>query len=475
MKKTEALSVLILDDEARLTEEIEEYLESRGFTVFIADRPSRAFQIIHAHTIHIAMVDLKLPEYDGLTFVRKLRTEDTNVEIIIMSGHGDMESVIEALRLGAFDYLRKPFSSLELEASIGRISRLMEVQQNYRRSAQHCVELQEQLFSRYELLGNSTAMNTVRGDIQRSSQFSDVPVLIHGESGTGKELVARQIHLLSSRSNGVFVPVNCAAIPREMFESEFFGHEKGAFTDAQTKRKGLFRTADGGTLFLDEVGEIPLELQPKLLRALEENKVRPVGMDRELPADVRIIGATNRNLLKDVQEGRFRKDLYYRLAVMEIHIPPLRERPEDIPLLANFFYEQLCLRAGRQVHPLSSALLDTLSRYYFPGNIRELKNLVERIVILGKEPTERELLAWLDPAHCCGFQTSFQNPETQGNLAKKDDSPSSETLNLQILERRAILLALEQAQGVRSKAAQLLGITRQALDRRLEKYCIQVD
>jgi len=185
------------------------------------------------------MVDLKLPEYDGLTFVRKLRTEDTNVEIIIMSGHGDMESVIEALRLGAFDYLRKPFSSLELEASIGRISRLMEVQQNYRRSAQHCVELQEQLFSRYELLGNSTAMNTVRGDIQRSSQFSDVPVLIHGESGTGKELVARQIHLLSSRSNGVFVPVNCAAIPREMFESEFLA----------TKREPLRMPRQNGKAF----------------------------------------------------------------------------------------------------------------------------------------------------------------------------------------------------------------------------------
>jgi DNA-binding NtrC family response regulator len=466
MKHSESLSVLVLDDEARLADEIGEYLESRGFTVYLADRPSRAFQIIHAKAVHIAMIDIKLPEYDGLTFLRKLRAEKSDIESIIMSGHGDMESVIEALRLGAFDYLRKPFSSMELEASISRIGRFLEAQQNYRRSAQKCIELQDRLYSRDELIGTSTAMQKIRDEIARAAQFPDVAVLIHGESGTGKELVARQIHRLSSRASGDFVPVNCAAIPREMFESEFFGHEKGAFTDAQAKRKGLFRAADGGTLFLDEVGEIPLELQPKLLRALEEKRVRPVGMDREVPADVRVIGATNRDLLNEVRQGRFRKDLYYRLAVVELSVQPLRERREDIPLLATFFYEQGCLRSGRQVHPLSEDLHALLSTYYFPGNIRELKNLVERIVILGREPTEKELLAWLDPEHadCSDRMISVQGPTVDEH---------SEDLNLETLERMAILRALEKAQGVQSTAARLLGITRQALDRRLKKYHLE--
>lgn len=460
MKHSESLSVLVLDDESRLADEIGEYLESRGFTVYLADRPSRAFQIIHAKAVHIAMIDIKLPEYDGLTFLRKLRAEKSDIESIIMSGHGDMESVIEALRLGAFDYLRKPFSSMELEASISRIGRFLEAQQNYRRSAQKCIELQDRLYSRDELIGTSQAMQKIRDEIARAAQFPDVAVLIHGESGTGKELVARQIHRLSSRASGDFVPVNCAAIPRDMFESEFFGHEKGAFTDAQAKRKGLFRAADGGTLFLDEVGEIPLELQPKLLRALEEKQVRPVGMDREVPADVRVIGATNRDLLYEVRQGRFRKDLYYRLAVVELSVQPLRERREDIPLLATFFYEQGCLRSGRQVHPLSEELLARLSTYYFPGNIRELKNLVERIVILGREPTEKELLAWLDPEHC-------------GCVDRKAIDEPFEDLNLETLERMAILRALEKAQGVQSTAARLLGITRQALDRRLKKYNLE--
>mgnify|MGYP000377396023 CR=1 FL=1 len=472
MKKSETLAVLVLDDEVRLADEIGEYLESKGFAVFIADRPSKAFQIIHAQPIHIAMIDIKLPEYDGLTFLRKLRSEQPAIESIIMSGHGDMESVIEALRLGAFDYLRKPFSSMELQASIGRISRFLEVQQNYERTAKRCTELQDQLFSKSELIGHSPPMEFIREEIQRAAQFTDVSVLVHGESGTGKELVAQQIHLLSERSSGAFVPVNCAAIPRDMFESEFFGHEKGAFTDAQMKRNGLFRTADGGTLFLDEVGEIPLELQPKLLRALEEKRVRPVGMDREVPADVRIIGATNRDLLDEVRQGRFRKDLYYRLAVMEIHVPPLRERSQDIPDLANFFYEQGCLRSGRQCKGLSPAVLELLSRYYFPGNIRELKNLIERMVILDRDPNEKELKAWLDPEHCGCTQDNVSG-QKYASAVCEDGYFGDETLNLEQIEKHTIQLALQKSQGVQSTAARLLGITRQALDRRLKKYHIE--
>ncbi len=463
MSKTENISFLILDDENRLTEEIGEYLETTGYSVFLADRPSKAFQIIRSHTIHVAMVDIKLPEYDGLTFLRKLRTEQLPIEIIVMSGHGDMESVIEALRLGAFDYLRKPFSTLELQVAIGKLSRFLEVQADKKRYAERCLELNQQLLSKDEIIGGSSGIEKVREEVQRAAQFPDVPVLLHGESGTGKELMARQIHLLSARSRGAFIPVNCAAIPRDMFESEFFGHERGAFTDAQTKRNGLFRTADGGTLFLDEVGEIPLDLQPKLLRALEQKSVRPVGMDTEVPADVRIIGATNRNLLEEVRNGRFRKDLYYRLAVLEVFNPPLRERPEDIPTLANFFFEQSCIRSGKPVRPLQAELLDMLSRYYFPGNVRELKNLMERIVILGRDPNQKELQAWLDPAHCGCNDRDDHTPSFHGTSWNRE-------LNLKKLEIQAIQAALEKTQGVQSLAAQMLGITRQSLERRIKKY-----
>jgi DNA-binding NtrC family response regulator len=471
------IAVLVLDDETRLAEEIGEYLESKGFSVYLADRPSRAFQIIHAQGIHIAMVDLKLPEYDGLTFLRKLQAEQSVIETIIMSGHGDMESVIEALRLGAFDYLRKPFTSLELEAAISRISRFLDVQQNYRRFAKKCTELEHQIYSSDDLIGNSPLIIKIREDIERASQFPDVSVLIRGESGTGKELVARSIHRKSNRAVGAFIPVNCAAIPRDMFESEFFGHVKGAFTDAQARREGLFKAADGGTLFLDEVGEIPLELQAKLLRVLEDKRVRPVGMDRELPVDVRVIGATNRDLLEEVRLGRFRKDLYYRLNVMDIHIPPLRERAEDIPELASFFYKQAALRAGKLVEPLDGSLFDMLSRYYFPGNIRELKNLMERIVILGRKPSERDLVAWLDPEHCDCLDNCSEL-DLPGSHLKGDQTGNTESLgilqlqdlNLEQLEKKAIQKALITSRGNLSAAARLLGITRQALDRRLKKY-----
>ncbi|AEJ19118.1 sigma-54-dependent transcriptional regulator [Gracilinema caldarium] len=474
------IAVLVLDDETRLAEEIGEYLESKGFSVYVADKPSKAFQIIHANPIQIAMVDIKLPEYDGLTFLKKLQAEQSIIETIIMSGHGDMESVIEALRLGAFDYLRKPFTSLELEAAINRISRFLDVQQNYRRFAKKCMELEDQIYSGDDLIGKSPIIIKIREEIERAAQFPDVSVLIRGESGTGKELVARSIHRKSNRSSGSFVPVNCAAIPREMFESEFFGHAKGAFTDAQTRRDGLFKAADGGTLFLDEVGEIPIELQAKLLRVLEDKRVRPVGMDREIPTDVRVIGATNRDLLEEVRQGRFRKDLYYRLNVMDMYIPPLRERSEDIPELASFFYKQASLRSGRLVEPLDETLFAILSQYYFPGNIRELKNLMERIVILGRKPSERDLMAWLDPEHCGCFKTfsepGFNDPALHLDLPVKKVSLRAmqmQELNLEQLERNAIQVALQTSRGNLSAAARLLGITRQALDRRMKKYGLQ--
>jgi DNA-binding NtrC family response regulator len=268
------LSILVLDDEKRIIREVSEFLENKGYLVHTADRPSAAFSLLQLSPVDIALIDIKLPEYSGLDFLRRLREQSPATESIMMSGHGDMDSVIEAFRIGAFDYLRKPFSSFELHAAIERIRRFLEAQNSTRRYAMLCEELNRELIGNEELIGASPAIEIVRESIATAATHADTPVLIYGESGTGKELVARRIHALSARSSGRFVAVNCAAVPPEMFESEFFGHTRGAFTDARASRDGLFKTASGGTLFLDEVAEIPLHLQAKLLRVIEDGKLR---------------------------------------------------------------------------------------------------------------------------------------------------------------------------------------------------------
>jgi DNA-binding NtrC family response regulator len=454
----EKLSVLVLDDEERIVQEVREFLENMGFQVHAAGRPSAAFAALQSKSIDIALIDIKLPEYSGLTFLRRLKDERPEVESIVMSGHGDMESVIEAFRIGAFDYLRKPFSSFDLKAAIERIRRYLDARDSTRRYARLCEELNRELIGNEELIGDSQAIQSVRDAIATAAAHPDAPVLIQGESGTGKELVARRIHALSSRSSGRFVAVNCAAVPREMFESEFFGHAKGAFTDAHASRNGLFKTASGGALFLDEVGEIPLDLQAKLLRVIEDGRVRPVGSDMETQVSARVLCATNKNLLDEVKAGRFRGDLYYRLAVVETYIPPLRERPEDIGLLAEFFYSKYSKNSGRKGQALSPDLIARFKAYAFPGNVRELKNLIERIFILGRDPMEKELCAWLN--------AGAPEKEQTLTLSRGEMQP----LNLENLERETIRIALGKTGGNCSAAAGLLGITRQSLERRLFRY-----
>ncbi len=458
----EKKTVLVLDDETRLAQEIGEYLENAGFGVRTADRPSAAFNILQKERIDIALVDIKLPEYDGLGFLGRLREKYPEIESIMMSGHGDMDSVIEALRLGAFDYLRKPFSTFDLQTAISRTSRFLEAKDSTRRYAQLCADLNRELAEDNDMVGASPAMREVAAQLERAAAHPDTAVLIHGESGTGKELAARRIHNLSARASGRFIAVNCAAIPRDMFESEFFGHAKGAFTDARDNRAGLFRSADGGTLFLDEVGEVPLDSQAKLLRVLEDGSLRPVGADAEVKVNVRVLCATNRDLSAQVRSGAFRRDLYYRLAVIEIPLPPLRERPEDIVELVDLFTTRFCLRSGAAPRLLSRGLIDRLKSYAFPGNVRELKNLVERISILGRDPTEQDLCSWLDPE---GDYCGRRDTEAAG-------TPPEQELNLDRLEEAAIRRALDHAGGVRAAAARLLGISRQSLDRRLARFSV---
>lgn len=452
------LSVLVIDDEKRIIDELSEYLESGGYTVYSADRPSVALETASCRHIDVALVDIKLPEYSGLELIKRLKNTLSGIEIIVMSGHGDMDSVIEAFRLGAFDYLKKPFSVFELQAAIGRTRRFVEAQSGARRYAHLCSQLNRELAGDNTLIGTSSQMERLRSDIMLAGTNSSSPVLITGESGTGKELVARQIHLSGSRSSHRFMAVNCAAIPRDMFESEFFGHEKGAFTDAHGSRDGFFRSADGGTLFLDEVAEIPFELQAKLLRTIENGQVRPVGADREHPVDVRIICATNRDLATCVTEGSFRADLYWRLAVLPITVVPLRERRSDIPLLAAYFLSRFLEGKQRSPAVLSDHVLSALSAYDFPGNIRELRNLMERAAIHSRSDGT-SIIDYIP-----GFVSSFSmSPPVEC---------SAESLNLEHIEKNTIVKALMCSRGVRSRAASLLGLTRQALDRRLERFSL---
>jgi DNA-binding NtrC family response regulator len=446
-------AILVLDDEVRILEEIREFLESRGREAVVAERPSAAFRAIEGRDIGIALVDMKLPEYDGLEFIRRLKAARPEVEPIAMSGHGDMESVIAAFRLGAFDYLRKPFTTVELELALGRTARFMDAAGESKRYAGMMAELNRELAGGEGLLGDSQAMGKVREMIALAAANPDSPVLIRGESGTGKELAARQIHALGARASGRFVAVNCAAVPREVFESEFFGHARGAFTDAKGPREGLFRSAHKGTLFLDEVGELPLELQAKLLRAIEEKAVRPVGADEERESDARVICATNRDLAALSSSGAFRRDLYYRLAVLEIDLPPLRERKEDIPALARCFLERRGLAEPVIERICDGDFMAALGGYDFPGNARELKNFMERAAILGRRPSAEELAAWFG---------RIREPARRPDGGDKDFS-------LARLERDAVLRAMDEAKGVQAVAARLLGISRQSLERKLAK------
>lgn len=454
-------SILIVDDEPRIRTELSEYLENLGFSVYVADCPSAALVCVQSNPVDIAIVDIKLPEYSGLTLIEKMRSAHPEVETVVMSGHGDMDSVIEAFRLGAFDYLRKPFSVLEMQTAISRTSRFIKAQKGLQEYSRLCSDLNRELAGGAPILGSSRGIALVREKIAVAARNSASPVLVQGESGTGKELVARQIHAQSERSSARFVAVNCAAVPRDMFESEFFGHRRGAFTDARDERSGLFRTATGGTLFLDEVSEIPIDLQAKLLRVLESGSVRPVGADTEEPVDVRVVCATNRNLREAVDTGKFRADLYYRLAVIEITVPPLRERPEDIPVLARHFLGGFDGGAAKIEGLLPDTLLQSMAPYSFPGNVRELKNFIERIVIHSRVPGApaitrlSELCPVLDNP-CC--------------LPVASDGSLAETLNLDELEKKAVAAALERTGGVQTAAAALLGISRQALDRRLARY-----
>lgn len=456
------LNILVLDDEKVFRDEITEFLENDSFHVFSAEKPSEAFGILENNEIDVMILDLRLPEMDGIQVLQKVRQSWPDIEVIMITGHGDMEAVIQAMRNGAVEFFPKPFRLLDMKAAIQRTKRfinlnhrLKEIKQSYNFLSK---ELRENVG--YEIIGNSKAIRQVVELMSRVAKADSTSVLITGESGTGKELVARGIHFLSNRNSAYFHAVNCSAIPDTLFESEFFGHKKGSFTGATEDKEGWFEIAHGGTLFLDEVVEIQPNMQSKLLRVLEERKIRRIGAANDIPVDVRIVAATNQNIKKFLEEGKLRNDLYFRLNSFEINIPPLRERREDIPELLNYYVKILSTKLNRKVKGFESNLIRRLQSYDFPGNVRELRNMVERAIIL----SDNETLSIKDFA--------FMGISDMEELFLPE--PEHEIFDLDEIEKRVILKALERSGYKKTEAAQLLNITRQALDRRLEKYDIDV-
>ena len=446
------LNLLIVDDEKTYRENIEEFFSNCKMKTFSAELPSLAFDILKKNKIDIVVLDLRLPEMNGLDVLKEIKKLYPEIEVIIITGHGDMDSVIKAMRLGAIDFFTKPFRLIEVQNAIERTKKFIYLQKKLNEIKMNYSLVSKELKEKFgnNIIGKSKEIKNVLNLMVKVAKAGNTSVLITGESGTGKELVARGIHSLSDRKDHYFYAVNCSAVPENLFESSFFGHKKGAFTGANEDKKGWFEIASGGTLFLDEIGDMPAAQQSKFLRVLEEKKITKVGSHIEIPVDVRIIAATNKDAKKLITNNVLRADLYHRLSSFEINIPPLRERIEDIPLLLDHFIELFSVNLKKNIEGINKNALEKLMAYDFPGNIRELKNMIEKAVIL----CDGDKLA----AGYFGFADEEYSPEIK------------DSYNLQSIEKNIIGKALQKTRFNKTKAAELLNITRQALDRRIEKY-----
>ena len=454
------LRILILDDEEGYRNEFEEYLTREKIRVFKAEKPSIAFNLLSENRIDIAIVDIRLPEMDGLEVLKEIKRSYPDTEVIMITGHGDMDKVIKALRLGAFDFFNKPFRLSEIRQSIEKTRNYISYQRKVRNGDDYIDGIRRIIKDRTgdHLIGNSRAMLEVIDLINRVAHTKDTSVLITGETGTGKELVAKGLHYLSARKDHPLYSVNCSAVPDELFESEFFGHIRGSFTGAVADKAGWFESANGGTLFLDEISDLKFSMQSKLLRILEDKKIHRIGSAGEISLDLRIIAATNKNLEDQVRTGKFRSDLYHRLNTFNIHVPPLRERREDIPLLTEHFIEQLNRKLSKSIRKLHPEVEKELMCYDFPGNVRELKHLIERAFIVSD--SGRVTLKHFPVLELISKEKPGGGPGT-GNIPSLDEA-----------EKELIERALIQAGYNKSGAARILNISRQALDRRIEKYGI---
>ncbi|MEN9580818.1 MAG: hypothetical protein RJA70_3827 [Pseudomonadota bacterium] len=446
--------ILVIDDDEATCQLVAAGLNAQDVVATYSLSGRRGIQLAIEQEVDVVLTDLNLADGEnGLEVCAELTRTLPGVPVIVITGHGCMDSVISALRVGAYDFITKPFEMVALASAVRRAC-------NHRHLEQEVKRLRSRLGPQPHagsMIGESQTMQRVYELISRACE-SDVSVLVSGESGTGKELAARALHSGSSRKAGPFVALNCAAMPATLLESELFGHVKGAFTDARTARKGLFLEANGGTIFLDEVGEMPIEMQPKLLRVLQERTVRPVGGQTESPIDVRVVAASNRDLEDEVEAGRFREDLYYRLNVIDVHLPPLRARGNDILLLAQFFLEAAAKNVGRAIDGIASDAAAQLLGYDWPGNVRQLENTMQRAVAL----TQFDKITANDlPERIRGHRST-----------RPDDSdPHPEHLfSLAELEHRYIEKVLKLLNGNKTQAAKILGVDRRSLYRKLQRH-----
>jgi len=445
--------ILVVDDEEQMRDLLAKVLERKGYQVAVSADGSEALALLEREPVDLVVTDVRMPGLDGMEALRAIKELNPETIVLIMTGFGSIDQAVQAVKEGAYDYINKPF---KIDEMLLTIEKALEE----RRLRHEVTTLRQELRTRYHfenLIGKSRAMQEVFALIEQVAG-SRSTVMVYGKSGTGKELVAKAIHYNSPRSTKAFVPVNCAAIPAELLESELFGHEKGSFTGAIATKVGKFELATGGTLFLDEVGSMRLDLQAKILRALQEREVERVGGTRTIKIDVRVIAATNRDLKKAVEDGSFREDLYYRLNVVPITLPDLKDRQEDIPLLANHFVQKFGQESNPGIREISKEAMAILLSHAWPGNVRELENVIERAVTLGRGPA-------IQPGDLPPHLAGGANPLERA-LAKE--------ATLEDLEKDYIAMILHRTRGHQIRAASILGIDRRTLYRKIRRYGIRL-
>jgi len=472
--------ILVADDEESIRWVLSKALKQKGFSVDLAQDGLHALALIKDNCYDLAILDIKMPGITGLDLLDKVRELNNDLLVVIMTAEASMKNAVEAMKRGAYDYITKPFDLDVIDAIIEKVTRARDI-------AGLVVTLKQELKDRYQveknIIGNSAAMQEVYKTIGKVA-VSDVTILIQGESGTGKELVARAVHFNSGRLGKPFVAINCAAIPRELLESELFGSEKGAFTGAGERKQGKFEQANHGTLFLDEIGDMPLDLQAKILRVLQEQEVTRIGGNQNIPVDVRIVAATNQSLVEKVRQKEFREDLYYRLNVVPITLAPLRERRDDIPDLANYFLSRSCTEMSVSPKRLSDDALALLKAYSWPGNVRELENAIKRGVILSNDPllTARDFGGLLPEKELQQTGTKETSLEELVDLKLRScmngieglDKGNIHAMVMEQVERPLIRLVLEKCRWNQVKAADVLGINRNTLRKKISELNIEM-
>lgn len=454
--KSDPKTVLLVDDDESLRRVVEYNLHEEGYRVLTAVDGRSGLQAFQAEAVDLMLTDVRMPEMDGLELLTRVKAVQPDLPVIVLTAHGTIDSAVEAMKLGAFDYLTKPFNREQLKAAVRKAFDVaaLTLENRYLR------EIVAERFSFENMIAGSRAMRAVTETASRVAQ-SDTTVLLEGESGTGKELLAKALHFHSSRARGPFVTINCGAIPEQLLESELFGHRRGSFTGAVSDKRGKFEAADRGTIFLDEIGELPSLLQVKILRVLQEREIDKVGETRPIKVDVRVIAATNRDLDKMLADGAFRDDLYYRLAVVSIRVPPLRERADDIPFLVDHFLGKYAERLGRPRPAVDKGLYSIFNLYSWPGNIRELENVIERALVLDKDGV-------------LGLDDLPERLRTREHrVANLRMELPDEGVALEDVERELLLAALHKHNWNQTRAAAFLSVTRSTLLYRMQKFGLE--